>query len=133
MGYDNNVYVQIGNIMLIALAAKNRDSDREFAKANTRKACRLQMLRWSRRAALSADLMTAFAFILGCGTAYARKRSGVRARRMLWAQPFLGDAGRHGVRSVSHPRQFRLCRGPREKARRRPRGGSAVPHTRRRS
>jgi len=67
MGYDNNVYVQIGNIMLIGLAAKNAILIVEFAKAKHE----IDGMGIAEAALESARLrfrpilMTAFAFILG--------------------------------------------------------------------
>src|SRR6185295_11812224 len=66
-GYDNNVYVQIGLVMLIGLAAKNAILIVEFAKAKHEK----EGLTLEDAALTSARLrfrpilMTAFAFILG--------------------------------------------------------------------
>ena len=67
MGYDNNVYVQIGLIMLVGLAAKNAILIVEFAKAKheageTVEDAALE----SARLRFRPILMTAFAFILGC-------------------------------------------------------------------
>ena len=53
MGYDNNVYVQIGNIMLIGLAAKNAILIVEFAKAKHDEGMRSRRRRSSRRACAS--------------------------------------------------------------------------------
>jgi HAE1 family hydrophobic/amphiphilic exporter-1 len=66
-GYDNNVYVQIGLIMLIGLAAKNAILIVEFARGRRTEGASIE------EAALDAArlrfrpiLMTAFAFIMGC-------------------------------------------------------------------
>ena len=66
MGYDNNVYVQIGNIMLIGLAAKNAILIVEFAKAKQDDGMDPQEAALeSARLRFRPILMTAFAFILG--------------------------------------------------------------------
>jgi HAE1 family hydrophobic/amphiphilic exporter-1 len=65
-GYDNNVYVQIGLIMLIGLAAKNAILIVEFAKAKHDEGMPLpESALESARLRFRPILMTAFAFILG--------------------------------------------------------------------
>ena len=66
-GFDNNVFVQVGLVMLIGLAAKNAILIVEFAKAKREEGAEVD------EAALEAArlrfrpiLMTAFAFIMGC-------------------------------------------------------------------
>ena len=66
-GFDNNVFVQVGLVMLIGLAAKNAILIVEFAKAKREEGEEIE------HAALEAArlrfrpiLMTAFAFIMGC-------------------------------------------------------------------
>src|SRR5436190_2741101 len=66
LGYDNNVYVQIGNIMLIGLAAKNAILIVEFAKAKHDEGKSIEEAALeSARLRFRPILMTAFAFILG--------------------------------------------------------------------
>jgi hydrophobic/amphiphilic exporter-1 (mainly G- bacteria), HAE1 family len=91
MGYDNNVYVQIGNIMLIGLAAKNAILIVEFAKAKHEEGMSLE------EAALEAArlrfrpiLMTAFAFILGVVPLMLASGAGAGAQNVMGTAVFWG-------------------------------------------
>jgi len=83
-GLENNVYAQIGLVMLIGLAAKNAILIVEFAKMEFDKG------KSAEEAALIAAklrlrpiLMTAFAFILGCVPLWTASGAGAISRRVL--------------------------------------------------
>src|SRR4029450_7551741 len=83
-GYVNNVFAQIGLIMLIGLAAKNAILIVEFAKVEHGRGKELT------DAALSAAklrfrpiLMTAFAFILGVVPLLTASGAGAEARKVM--------------------------------------------------
>ena len=66
-GFQNNVYVQIGLIMLIGLAAKNAILIISFAKIEYEKGLPVaEAALAGARIRLRPILMTSFAFILGC-------------------------------------------------------------------
>ena len=80
MGFDNNVYVQIGLVMLIGLAAKNAILIVEFANAKHKEGLSLEdSALTSARLRFRPILMTAFAFILG--VVPLMKASGAGAKR----------------------------------------------------
>jgi len=90
-GYDNNVYVQIGNVMLIGLAAKNAILIVEFAKLKHEGGMSVQ------EAALEAArlrfrpiLMTAFAFILGVVPLMLATGAGAGAQNNMGTAVFWG-------------------------------------------
>jgi HAE1 family hydrophobic/amphiphilic exporter-1 len=83
-GLENNVYAQIGLVMLIGLSAKNAILIVEFAKLEYDKG------KSAEEAALIAAklrlrpiLMTAFAFILGCVPLWTATGAGAISRRVL--------------------------------------------------
>jgi HAE1 family hydrophobic/amphiphilic exporter-1 len=83
-GLENNVYAQIGLVMLIGMAAKNAILIVEFAKMEFDKG------KTAEEAALIAAklrlrpiLMTAFAFILGCVPLWTASGAGAISRRVL--------------------------------------------------
>ena len=87
MGFDNDVYAQIGLIMLIGLAAKNAILIVEFAKAKLEEGADARDRgAGGRRLRFRPILMTSFAFILGCRAAVDGERSGRRARGTSWAR-----------------------------------------------
>ena len=91
MGYDNNVYVQIGNIMLIGLAAKNAILIVEFAKAKHDEGMSLEEAALeSARLRFRPILMTAFAFILGVVPLMRASGAGAGAQNVMGTAVFLG-------------------------------------------
>jgi hydrophobe/amphiphile efflux-1 (HAE1) family protein len=90
-GYDNNVYVQIGLVMLIGLAAKNAILIVEFAKLKrdqgktiTEAALEASKLR------LRPILMTSLAFIVGCCPLMLSSGSGAASRGVMGAAVVFG-------------------------------------------
>jgi HAE1 family hydrophobic/amphiphilic exporter-1 len=91
-GYDNNVYVQIGNIMLIGLAAKNAILIVEFAKAKHDKdgLSIEEAALESARLRFRPILMTAFAFILGVIPLMRASGAGAGAQNVMGTAVFWG-------------------------------------------
>jgi hydrophobic/amphiphilic exporter-1 (mainly G- bacteria), HAE1 family len=91
MGYDNNVYVQIGNIMLIGLAAKNAILIVEFAKAKEDEGMPAgEAALESARLRFRPILMTAFAFILGVVPLMIASGAGAGAQNVMGTAVFWG-------------------------------------------
>jgi HAE1 family hydrophobic/amphiphilic exporter-1 len=90
-GYDNNVYVQIGNIMLIGLAAKNAILIVEFAKAKHEEGKPVEEAALeSARLRFRPILMTAFAFILGVVPLMLASGAGAGAQNVMGTAVFWG-------------------------------------------
>jgi HAE1 family hydrophobic/amphiphilic exporter-1 len=91
MGYDNNVYVQIGLVMLIGLAAKNAILIVEFAKAKHEEGNSLEdAALTSARLRFRPILMTAFAFILGVVPLMISSGAGAGAQNVMGTGVFWG-------------------------------------------
>lgn len=83
-GMENNIYAQIGLVMLIGMAAKNAILIVEFAKlAYERGAPLLDAALEGARLRLRPIIMTSVAFILGCVPLWTASGSGAVARRVM--------------------------------------------------
>jgi HAE1 family hydrophobic/amphiphilic exporter-1 len=83
-GLENNVYAQIGLVMLIGLAAKNAILIVEFAKMEYDKGKSAEEAALiGAKLRLRPILMTAFAFILGCVPLWTAAGAGAISRRVL--------------------------------------------------
>jgi HAE1 family hydrophobic/amphiphilic exporter-1 len=81
---DNNVYAQIGLVMLIGLSAKNAILIVEFAKMEYDKGASLiDAALTGAKLRLRPILMTSFAFILGCVPLWAASGAGGISRQVL--------------------------------------------------
>jgi len=90
-GYDNNVYVQIGLVMLIGLAAKNAILIVEFAKAKHDEGLSLEdAALTSAKLRFRPILMTAFAFILGVVPLMKASGAGAGAQNVMGTGVFFG-------------------------------------------
>ena len=91
LGYDNNVYVQIGNIMLIGLAAKNAILIVEFANAKHKEGMSIpEAALESARLRFRPILMTAFAFILGVVPLMRASGAGAGSQNVMGTAVFFG-------------------------------------------
>ncbi len=81
---ENNVFAQIGLVMIIGLVAKNAILIVEFAKAEHERGTPLADAALAgARLRLRPILMTSFAFILGCVPLWAASGSGAVARQVM--------------------------------------------------
>jgi HAE1 family hydrophobic/amphiphilic exporter-1 len=82
--FDNNVYAQIGLVMLVGLTAKNAILIVEFAKAQLEEGKSVvDAALEGAKIRLRPILMTSFAFIFGCIPLWVATGAGAAARRML--------------------------------------------------
>jgi HAE1 family hydrophobic/amphiphilic exporter-1 len=90
-GYLNNVFAQIGLVMLIGLAAKNAILIVEFAKEKYDKGMPLfEAAMESAKLRFRPILMTAFAFILGVTPLLTATGAGAQARKVMGMAVFSG-------------------------------------------
>ncbi len=91
--YDNDIYAQIGLIMLIGLSAKNAILIVEFAKAELDKGEALVTAALNgARQRLRPILMTSFAFIFGLMPLWTALGAGAVARRLIGTVTIVGMA-----------------------------------------
>lgn len=90
-GFDNNVFVQIGLVMLIGLAAKNAILIVEFAKMKKEEGKTvLDAALEAARLRFRPILMTAFAFIMGVVPLMLASGSGANSRQIMGSAVFSG-------------------------------------------
>jgi HAE1 family hydrophobic/amphiphilic exporter-1 len=90
-GFDLSVYVQVGLIMLVGLAAKNAILIIEFAKMEHEKGkTPIEAAREAARLRFRPILMTAFAFIMGVIPLMLASGSGAASRASMGAAVFWG-------------------------------------------
>ena len=130
---DNNVYAQIGLIMLIGLSAKNAILIVEYAKAELEKGASLvdAALNGARRR-LRPILMTSFAFIFGLMPLWNALGAGAVARRLIGTVTITGMLFSTGVAIFLVPVLFVVVervsqRWSRRRVEARPRAPGAVP------
>ena len=89
--FDNNVFAQIGLIMLIGLTAKNAILIVEFAVLEHSKGKQIvEAALEGARLRLRPILMTSFAFILGCVPLWTAKGAGAIGRKVLGSSVIMG-------------------------------------------
>ncbi len=90
-GYENNVFAQIGLVMLIGMAAKNAILIVEFAKKKTDEGMSaLDAALSAARDRFRPILMTAFSFILGVIPLLVASGAGAEARKVMGMTVFSG-------------------------------------------
>jgi HAE1 family hydrophobic/amphiphilic exporter-1 len=107
LGLENNVYTQIGLVMLIGLAAKNAILIVEFAKSEYDKGESLaDAALEGARLRLRPILMTSFAFILGCVPLWSASGSGALSRQVMGTAVIGGMAAASAIAIFIIPALF---------------------------
>jgi hydrophobe/amphiphile efflux-1 (HAE1) family protein len=92
-GYENNVFAQIGLVMLIGLAAKNAILIVEFAKMKSEQGFNaIDAATQAAKDRFRPILMTAFSFILGVMPLLVASGAGAEARKVMGMTVFAGMA-----------------------------------------
>jgi len=120
-GLENNVYAQIGLLMLIGLSAKNAILIVEFAKAELANGASLvdAALNGARRR-LRPILMTSFAFIFGLFPLWNALGAGGRARQVIGTVTIVGMTFATAIAIFLVPVLFVVVERVSHRARRRP-------------
>jgi HAE1 family hydrophobic/amphiphilic exporter-1 len=127
-GFDNNVYVQIGLIMLVGLAAKNAILIVEFAKAKHEEGQTLEAAALeSARLRFRPILMTAFAFILGVVPLMLASGAGAGAQNVMGTAVFWGMLIATGLGVFLIPGNFAFVEGLGRKRSKAPLAASQPP------
>jgi HAE1 family hydrophobic/amphiphilic exporter-1 len=109
LGLENNVYAQIGLVMLIGLAAKNAILIVEFAKSEYDKGESLaDAALKGARLRLRPILMTSFAFILGSVPLWRASGSGALSRQVMGTAVIGGMAAASAISIFIIPALFYL-------------------------
>ena len=120
--FENNVYVQIGLIMLIGLSAKNAILIVEFAKAEVERGKSLiEAALTGARIRLRPILMTSFAFVFGCLPLWFATGSGGDFARNTRDRRHWRDARLHVAGHFHHPGELLRCPSASRTATRKPR------------
>jgi len=108
-GYENNVFAQIGLVMLIGLAAKNAILIVEFAKVERETgATALDAAMKAAKDRFRPILMTAFSFILGVLPLLIASGAGAEARKVMGMTVFAGMLAATSVGVILVPALFVL-------------------------
>jgi HAE1 family hydrophobic/amphiphilic exporter-1 len=93
-GMDNNIYTQVGLVLLVGLGAKNAILIVEFAKANRERGMSItESVVEAARLRLRPILMTALAFILGVVPLVHATGAGAASRQAIGTAVFFGMIG----------------------------------------
>jgi HAE1 family hydrophobic/amphiphilic exporter-1 len=126
--FDNDVYAQIGLVMLIGLSAKNAILIVEFAKGEYERGKSIdEAALTGARIRLRPILMTAFAFVLGCVPLWRATGSGAVSRKVLGTAVIGGMLAATLIAIFLIPVSFDVVEKISLRFRRRKRAPSATP------
>jgi multidrug efflux pump subunit AcrB len=129
-GMDNNIYTQVGLVLLVGLGAKNAILIVEFAKANREKGMGIvDSAVDASRQRLRPILMTAFAFILGVVPLMIATGAGAASRQAIGTAVFYGMLGNTILGLLITPVLYVSIQGVTEKLFGKMAGGTPIEKT----